>query len=423
MSINHMKKSLSQYFDISERNIQSFPRVCAVRAERFNGKPEMFRVARIFRPSNGFSLLEIMVALAIFLVITGAVFSAMSTSQRASQGQQLKADMYLNLRGATELMAQEIGQAGLVSLPSPAPTLSGIVTGSSTAQAVTVSSATSMFVGEKLLIDAGGSQELVSLTAVNPGSNQITAVFNKSHSSGAVINALGVFPDGVLNSSTATQLQLFGDLNADGSLVYVHYNCDTTAGTLTRSITTVTPSVTTSNASQVMLSHLIANPGGTPCFQYTTQQVSLTQTLGTGVGTQTTFMGAIANVPISAGTVSIHAGSVTGTDNGSGSISGGGISSGTVNYTTGAISVTFAVAPSSGTAVTVTSTWSQVLVTNVAITLSVQTSTPDPQTRVYLTMTKSLLNLAPRNVLTSLELATVPFADRLQPTPPNLPLS
>jgi len=135
------------------------------------------------------------------------------------------------------------------------------------------------------------------------------------------------------------------------------------------------------------------------------------------------FQGVIPDVSISPGTVSVTAGMVTGTDNGSGNITGAGISSGTVNYTTGAISVTFSAAPSSGTAVTTTSRWNQTLITNVTITLSVETSTPDPQTGQYQKMTKSLLNLAPRNVMTALELANSAFMRRLQPTPPNLPLS
>ena len=389
-------------------------------------KPQAARLTA--RVGHGFSLLELLVSVALFLLITGAVFSAMTSTQKLSQTQQLKADMYLNLRGATELMAQEIGQAGLVSLPpSPSPTLSGNVTASSSAQTVAVSSVTSMFVGEKLLIDAGTSQELVTLTAVSTSLSQITAIFNNSHSNGAVINVLGVFPSGVMSSSTATQLRLFGDINADGSLVYVHYDCDTTAGTLTRSITKVTPSVTTSNASQTLLNHLIANPGGTACFQYTTAQVPLTQaitqTVGTGNGTQTTFSGTIPNVPVKSGSLSVAAGGVTGIDNGSGGITGAGISSGTVNYTTGALSVTFVAAPTSGTPVTATYTWSPIFVTNVAITLSVETSTPNPQTGGYLTMTKSLLNLAPRNVLIGLELANGSNTARLQATPPNLPLS
>jgi prepilin-type N-terminal cleavage/methylation domain-containing protein len=311
--------------------------------DRRERRPEAhveFESARLLpRLCRGFSLVEMMVSLTVLLVITGAAFSLMGTYQNVSQTEELKADMYQSLRGAVELMAQEIGQAGLVSLPSnPQPTLSAAVTASAAAQTVAISSATSMFVGEKLLVDNGTSEELVTLTGVSTAS--ITGVFGNAHASGAVIKALGVFPNGVMPSSTATQLRIFGDINADGSLVYVHYDCNTTAGTFTRSITTITPSVTASNASETLLTDLVANPDGTACFQYTTAT----------------------------------AGSYT-------------------------------------------------FVTNVGITLSVQTSVADPQTGQFLTMTKSLLNLAPRNVLIGLELANVPFTARLQPTPTNLPLS
>jgi prepilin-type N-terminal cleavage/methylation domain-containing protein len=292
------------------------------------------------RLADGFSLLELMISIAILLVIMGGAGSLFVTEQKISGTEQLKADMYLGIRAAAELMAQEIGQAGLVSLPTPLPTLAAGVTASSTAQAVTVSSVTSMFVGEKLLIDAGSSQELVTVTALSTSPSKVTAVFNSNHATGAVINAAGVYSNGVMTSSTATKLQLFGDISSDGSLVFIHYDCNTTAGTLSRSITTVTPTVTASSTSEVLLSNLTANPGGTACFQYTT-------------------------------------------------LTSGG-------YT---------------------------FVTNVAVTLSVRTSRIDPQTRTYLTMTKSFLNLAPRNVLAGLELAGIPYPDRLQPTPPNLPLS
>jgi len=61
-------------------------------------------------------------------------------------------------------------------------------------------------------------------------------------------------------------------------------------------------------------------------------------------------------------------------------------------------------------------------VKSVAITLSVRTSKVDPQTRQYVTMTKSFLNLAPRNVLMGLELALSGSKTRLQPTPPRVPI-
>ena len=53
----------------------------------------------------------------------------------------------------------------------------------------------------------------------------------------------------------------------------------------------------------------------------------------------------------------------------------------------------------------------------VAITISVQTATSDPQTRGFVTVTESLLNISPRNVLAGLENARTNLLMRLQPTP------
>lgn len=95
-------------------------------------------------------------------------------------------------------------------------------------------------------------------------------MFLQNHTTGDPVLAAGVFPQGVLSTSTATSLQIFGDINADGSLAYVRYDCDTTAGTLSRSVTTIAPGVTARTASQTLFTNLVPNPGGTPCFQYGT---------------------------------------------------------------------------------------------------------------------------------------------------------
>jgi prepilin-type N-terminal cleavage/methylation domain-containing protein len=299
----------------------------------------------------GFSLLEMMASIVILLVIVGGLVSLLSFFQQSYARTEVKSDMYENVRGAAELMEQEIGQAGLVNLPSPGPTLSAGITANAAAQTVNVSSTTSMFVGEQLLVDAGASnEELVTLAGVNAG--DITAIFSKSHATGASLNVLGVFPNGIVapgmtdGSTSVTEpgvsvLNLFGDINGDGSLVYVRYTCDTskTPGTLTRSVTTITPGVDTIGPSQTVLSTLVPNPGGTPCFQYTT------------------------------------------------STAGG-----------------------------------DTFVTNVGITLSVQTTRPDPQTGQYATMTKSFLNFSPRNVSAGFEWANNNSGNttRLQATPANV---
>lgn len=96
---------------------------------------------------------------------------------------------------------------------------------------------------------------------------------------------------------------------------------------------------------------------------------SQTVTAWTGTGSQTAFSTVYlirgpsvtttaGNTPLAApitpNSVVVTAGSVTCTDNGSGSITGTGCVSGSVNYTTDAISVTFSAAPANGQAINVT---------------------------------------------------------------------
>jgi prepilin-type N-terminal cleavage/methylation domain-containing protein len=306
----------------------------------------------------GFSLLELLVSITVLVVISGGVLSVIGFYQKSFGRTEIRSDMYENVRGVAELMEQEIGQAGLVSLP--ASTLTSAVAPSVLAQTVNVSSTTSMFVGEQLLVDAGNSEELVTVTALT--ATTIKAIFAKAHTivpTTPPITALGVFASGIVppltaDGSTANVLNIFGDINADGSLVYVRYTCtpgtSAAPGTLTRSVTTIVPGVNAISASQTLLSTLIGG-AGLACFQYVSQA----------------------------------------------------------------------------------STSGFTFVSNVGFTLSVQATRPDPQTLQYSTMTKSFLNLAPRNVLAGLEWANnntgiTPAlcpnnsSCRLQATPANVTL-
>jgi hypothetical protein len=56
-------------------------------------------------------------------------------------------------------------------------------------------------------------------------------------------------------------------------------------------------------------------------------------------------------------------------------------------------------------------------VTDVAITLTVQTQQVDPVTKQFQTETKALLNVSPRNVYNALQLANIGYTDRIQSTP------
>lgn len=75
-------------------------------------------------------------------------------------------------------------------------------------------------------------------------------------------------------------------------------------------------------------------------------------TIGTGNGTTTDFTGTLSSPPVIPGTVEVTAGTVLLTDNGDGTLSGAG-GSGTINYETGDIAVSFTTAPANGTAVVV----------------------------------------------------------------------
>jgi prepilin-type N-terminal cleavage/methylation domain-containing protein len=252
--------------------------------------------------SGGFSLLELMVAVAILLAISAASVSFLMGFQNYYISAAMKADLHSGMRGATELLQQEISQAGLLSLGpncsstvvTGCPTLTASVTGGASPQTVAVSSTTGMFVNEYLRIDAGAAQETVTVTAI-PSSTSFSGIFVNNHSSGAIVQAVGMFPQGILSTlSTGSQLDMFGDINGDGNLYFVQYNCNVAnSGQLTRSITPLT--ATAKNAAVVLLDNLnpSGNPDLKPCFNFpgTTQVTvgSTTYTFETAVGVTLTL--------------------------------------------------------------------------------------------------------------------------------------
>jgi prepilin-type N-terminal cleavage/methylation domain-containing protein len=224
------------------------------------------------RRQRGFSLLEMLVAIVLLMGVAGIAMTGMVQMTRTQGTLWNRTEMHSGVRSATELLQQEIGQAGRISLPGTV-TLSAAVpaTGSHT---VTVSSAAGMFTGEQLVIDTGANQETVALTDVASTGNQITAVFNNTHASGAPVSVQGGFASGIVpttmtNGSTGSLLKLYGDINADGTMVYVEYKCDTTVGYLYRNVMAFDaaskPAVT---SAKVLLNNVQPNPGGTACFTY-----------------------------------------------------------------------------------------------------------------------------------------------------------
>jgi prepilin-type N-terminal cleavage/methylation domain-containing protein len=319
------------------------------------------------RSQAGFSLPELLISVTVLLIISSAVTSAllqMTNSQRTIWN---RTQLHAGVRSATELLQQEVGQAGKISLPGVV-TLAGAVAAGAQTVGVRIDGAvpatmSGFFVGEQLVIDVGGPtpcvpavtpcQETVTVTAVDTGAKQITGTFLYPHFANTPVNALGGFGTGIVpplasgfpNGSEPSKLKLYGDINGDGSIVYVEYTCDPLpggTGNLYRNVMPYdqAPPKAPPTAGQILLTNIQTNPGGTACFTYMPNPL-----------------------PIVIGNT---------------------------------------------------------YVLDVAITLTVNTQVIDPITRQFQTETKALLNVSPRNVFNVWQLASAGVAERVQPMPPSV---
>jgi type II secretory pathway pseudopilin PulG len=291
----------------------------------------------------GFSLLEMMISMAVLMGVAAIVMSGLLQTTKTETTVQNRTEMHASVRSATELLQQEIGQAGRVSLPPVANccqmTTAVATTGALTTATLTTGLGAGMFVNEYLVVDAGINQETVQVTAIT--GDTITAIFGLPHAANVPATVQGGFGTGIVpesaspynmtNGSDGTHLKLYGDINGDGKMVYVEYVCDYAgSGNLYRSITPFAAGNIV--AKQILLPNLASsgNPGGTPCFVYQEKPVGCNST---------------ASNPC--------------------------------------------------------------FVVDVAVTLTVQTQQPDAFTGLYQKETKALLNVSPRNVFDAYELSTL----------------
>lgn len=329
------------------------------------------------RSEAGFTLAEMLIATGLLLVISSIVTSALLQMTNHQQTIWNRTEMHSGVRGATELLQQEVGQAGRMALPGPIAvdpalpvttvpvnplactdadvkltSVAGLWFDAATNTAATVT-----------FLD-GDNAETVKLTDLDQVSRTASGCFWHNHAGGAPVTVVGAFANGiipktgVLNGSTDNKLKMFGDINGDGNMVYIEYYCDNgdpgTDGThnLYRNVMKFDwnlavdgPKPTTVTNSKILLSNVYSNPpdGATfrPCFQY--QETPLTVQ-----GTTFTF------------------------------------------------------------------------VLDVAVTLTVQTQSLDPITKQYQNETKALLNVSPRNVFFAWELAGIGYTDRIQSTPATI---
>jgi prepilin-type N-terminal cleavage/methylation domain-containing protein len=333
---------------------------------------------------TGFSLVEMMIVLAILMIVAGIVSVGLFRMTMAQGTTWNRSEMHAAVRSATELIQQEVGQAGQMALPPAAVTLTGAVAGAGATTTVGVSSTAGMFPGMQLAIGPqplpcgappvpAESRETVMVTTVDTAANTITAAFQDCHSAGAIVAAAGAFAGGIIpkfddcaatnpcklisasgspatrittnltaaTGSTTTLLKLFGDINSDGNMVYVEYRCDfsTVPGRFTRRMMPYnTPAAQKPTfPERALLTNVLANPGGTACFRYQA-------------------------VPVQNNTYII----------------------------------------------------------NVAITLTVQTENRDPDTGLFQTETKALLNVSPRNVYQAMQMSNLNMANSIQPVPQTI---
>src|SRR5687768_6044383 len=129
---------------------------------------------------KGFSLIELLVATAVMLIVSGTVTSALLQMTSSQQTIWNRAEMHSGVRNATELLQQEVGQAGRVTLPNSV-TFVGAVAGGGASSEVQLSSVSGMFPNQKLTVGTGATEETVTITAVNTDTTQVTAAFSHAH--------------------------------------------------------------------------------------------------------------------------------------------------------------------------------------------------------------------------------------------------
>src|SRR5438477_1430873 len=89
------------------------------------------------RRDAGFTLIEMMIAVMVLMVVSGTVIKGMMDLTNLHNTIMNRTDMHAGVRNATELLTQEVGQAGKVALPA---TVTVTVPTIAAATALTVSS-------------------------------------------------------------------------------------------------------------------------------------------------------------------------------------------------------------------------------------------------------------------------------------------
>lgn len=243
-----------------------------------------FLVKKIMRIEKGFSLFELVVVLGILLLILGIVFSGFTNGLRTFRQERAKAERDADLKRVLELMAIELGQAGVtpniinedVTATQTGPVTSGNITAGSTT--INLSHTTGLYPRRPIILELPENSTNSEALVINnvTSSTQITLVSGAKAHTGTVGIGSPSYPNmfGILNpppstaatsrsiepqtSLTPVRLGFFGDILGNGSLYYVEYTYVYTnrvlngvsngfIGSLRRSITPIDSTLTTSS--------------------------------------------------------------------------------------------------------------------------------------------------------------------------------
>ncbi len=274
----------------------------------------------------GFTLMELMPSILILSLLMAAILSFLAQVQKRFQGQQVNSESSQGARGAIEILTQEIGQAGYNPNFTVNKTCAFSVAASADSQCITLSDISRINPGDWLSVDTGINNEIVqvagtTLSGACTQANQVQSIFVMNHTSPSTTLPFPVksyklpYPTGILTSTGTSNdhnLDLFGDVNDDGTINYVAYGLTPTTSpattltingqsytlyNLTRSITPVNfKTGATKTAASPLVQNVIyqdiastttpEGPTGQPIFSYPqTYQVGIVPNQVTVVGT------------------------------------------------------------------------------------------------------------------------------------------
>jgi prepilin-type N-terminal cleavage/methylation domain-containing protein len=221
----------------------------------------------------GFSLIEVLVSVAIITVLMSAVFQFVRFNQQRYRGDQLLAERNQGARSALELMTQELQQAGHNPNFVANKNLTSAVTPAGGIVDIPVGDTSGIFYGN--LVEIGSSaadpnREVVEVKGDSTHritSTTFPAIITLSHAAGQPVFSRSLpFPNGILYSASAVGtgqsavvnvIQYFGDVDGNGSLRYGEYKLVDTGRTSTLQCQTSSASTPTADCHILQLNRFI----------------------------------------------------------------------------------------------------------------------------------------------------------------------